>query len=756
MKKIKLSLRRRFPRLLKFGLIIAALAVGIALYRYYFVPQPATIAKLTEDIGGGITFTQTVQQEDNGGGGTLTTSDGKKTTVKNTAELPAAKKFLLDGNKWVNGKCETSAPAAGTGGATATTPITCSGRSSRSCENTAGCYWDGNSCKKDDSYQPGTTGGVPAADVITADATLCPVGNTTAPVGSWVATGEGLDANGNVCTFSGCPFRACVKVEAGCKINYKNKVKCGEILATDPTKLVASNAMGCQYFNTEVGQSSTDCAKPLATCYLGGTAYPSGSTKEGKVCNDGEWKVIGEGGYDQKLCDFVYGAGKTTFNNSNGQCVTKTVVTTPSTTKDACTGITCQEGKTCQVLTNGWECIPTGKSAGEFVAKPGDCLSGKATYETSRFQNSKTRETPWRCTGAANGTSVNAMSDCASGFGLYDSNAKKYLCRDCVEGINSQDKTKKSYFTCEGGKAVYHTCPNGEPYKNDNNQFVCPSATPAQPGSNVQTGSLTGGISVVPTDVTNKVLVNPTLKVGDGCSPKIDGSKAESCSNCPNQKYATNTWDRDFFGQNITICGTAADLQSRYPNRNTSYFKEHIAPPPETKTDIPAKPKTLPPIVDGEKGTLLENTATYDQTDCKYGGSPQSAKYGGSAAHGDKTVYECLNSGYGLGTLTIPAQPAIPEPEKNILPIGKSCYLKYSNKYDCSNCPDGKYASNLALKNGQNGAAPTICGTAEDLAKKYPNTNSIYFEEGVANTINIVESKSLLTKILDFIRGLFR
>ncbi|KKU26100.1 MAG: hypothetical protein UX37_C0006G0023 [Microgenomates group bacterium GW2011_GWA2_46_16] len=384
--KKRRSSRRPHLRTSIIALILVVLAtIGYLTYRYFFVPQPVTIAKLIEDVDGDITFTQTAQQESTGVGGTLHNKKTGKTIKVDTAqdltkalEIVKSKNITTAqcqslGKILINGSCITPA----------TTPVKV------------------------------TTPGAPLdPNVITAEAQLCPVGNTTAPVGSWVATGEGLDENGNVCKSSGCPFRACVKVEAGCKINYAKKAKCGDIFVNDPTKLVASNAMGCQYFNTETGQSNTDCTKPLATCYSGGTAYPSGSTKDGKVCNDGDWVEK----YNQALCDFIHGDGKTTLD-SNGKCISKPVVAT--TTKDVCDGKICSDGKICHTLPNGWECIPD-----PAKLKPA-------------------------------GATVSSASECASHIKTPD--GWQYVCKKCTEGINPQDSN--SYYTCDAnGKAVYHNC----------------------------------------------------------------------------------------------------------------------------------------------------------------------------------------------------------------------------------------------------------------------------------------------------------
>ena len=422
--KKRRSSRRPHLRTSIIALILVVLAtIGYLTYRYFFVPQPVTIAKLIEDVDGDITFTQTAQQESTGVGGTLHNKKTGKTIKVDTAQdLTKALKIVKSknittaqcqslGKILINGSCITPA----------TTPVKV------------------------------TTPGAPLdPNVITAEAQLCPVGNTTAPVGSWVATGEGLDENGNVCKSSGCPFRACVKVEAGCKINYAKKAKCGDIFVNDPTKLVASNAMGCQYFNTETGQSNTDCTKPLATCYSGGTAYPSGSTKDGKVCNDGDWVEK----YNQALCDFIHGDGKTTLD-SNGKCISKPVVAT--TTKDVCDGKICSDGKICHTLPNGWECIPDPaklKPAGATVSSASECASGKAT--TKRIGGPD--DYALVCEGIE-GTYVSKASECASGIASHikTPDGWQYVCKKCTEGINPQDSN--SYYTCDAnGKAVYHNC----------------------------------------------------------------------------------------------------------------------------------------------------------------------------------------------------------------------------------------------------------------------------------------------------------
>jgi len=446
MTKRRLSHRPRFRASL-IALILTILATaGYFAYRYFFVPQVVTIAKLIEDVDGDITFTQTAQQEANGGGTFHNKKTGKTIKVDKAEDLTKSLD-VVKSTKITEAQCQSLEKKLING--SCITPIK--------------------------TTTTVTTPGDPlsAPDTVTST-TLCPGGNTGIPAGSWAATGYGLNASGKHCkTGEVCPQRECVHYDLNCKID--DTKSCGEALATDPAKVIVSSAMGCEYSNTTTNTPDPNCDKPLATCYTSNAAYPSGSTKEGKVCSNGQWVTK----YDQTLCDFIYGAGKTTLD-SNGKCISKSVVTT--TTKDICDGVVCSDGKKCEVLSagNGWACVVDEsklKPAGATVSSPSECASGEA----SPTGNKNTLSAKYVCIGGQKNDIVDNASQCISNYALSQTNGK-VKCVPCVEGMNNDDRTDSSYFTCDSsGKAIFHNCTTGSPTK-ASGTWSCPPA-PAQPAN---------------------------------------------------------------------------------------------------------------------------------------------------------------------------------------------------------------------------------------------------------------------------------
>jgi len=473
MTKRRLSHRPRFRASL-IALILTILATaGYFAYRYFFVPQVVTIAKLIEDVDGDITFTQTAQQEANGGGTFHNKKTGKTIKVDKAEDLTKSLD-VVKSTKITEAQCQSLEKKLING--SCITPIK--------------------------TTTTVTTPGDPlsAPDTVTST-TLCPGGNTGIPAGSWAATGYGLNASGKHCkTGEVCPQRECVHYDLNCKID--DTKSCGEALATDPAKVIVSSAMGCEYSNTTTNTPDPNCDKPLATCYTSNAAYPSGSTKEGKVCSNGQWVTK----YDQTLCDFIYGAGKTTLD-SNGKCISKSVVTT--TTKDICDGVVCSDGKKCEVLSagNGWACVVDEsklKPAGATVSSPSECASGEA----SPTGNKNTLSAKYVCIGGQKNDIVDNASQCISNYALSQTNGK-VKCVPCVEGMNNDDRTDSSYFTCDSsGKAIFHNCTTGSPTK-ASGTWSCPPA-PAQP--------------VTPATIDPKTLNNVNAECdGDYASVGSDG-----------------------------------------------------------------------------------------------------------------------------------------------------------------------------------------------------------------------------------------
>ncbi|MBW7840951.1 MAG: hypothetical protein H3C36_15225, partial [Chitinophagaceae bacterium] len=215
-------------------------------------------------------------------------------------------------------------------------------------------------------------------------------------------------------------------------------------------------------------------------------AYPSGSKRsDGKICNDGKWVDVP----DQKLCDSLYGQGKSIPDSKTNGC--KLVVAKATDPCDSLRAQCSNAGKICKVNpTNNVAYCETDpsklKSAGTVVSSASECASGKATPNAAPLIQGNTGVNGWICTGGKENDIVGTASQCESNFATPTGTPGKVKCQTCKEGINVQDASGRSYYTCEGSKAVYHVCPPGQIRKD---YRMAPSecipdpklATPAQP-----------------------------------------------------------------------------------------------------------------------------------------------------------------------------------------------------------------------------------------------------------------------------------
>ena len=522
------------------GVLALLLVVSFFVWRNFLL-QPVTIAKLVEELDDGVTFTQTQGQAAQGGGGTLTnTNTGKSVKVDKNKDIEKGLKIIT-----LNPKSSPQDKIA----------------AQKACED-LGKQWKNGSCLTSakvavpPAAQNGGTPAIPAS-TITANTTLCPGGNTGVPAGSWAATGYGLPASGTGrCTTSGCPRRECIKYNDDCSLGETKP--CDEVLSSDPTKVVLPPSAGCEY--TAGKPNSEGCNKSPGSCYVSGGIVPSGSTNsKGETCYNGQFVKD----KTQEICDFLHGSGKTTLNPINNQCETKAVAPAPAAplTGEALCNDRIKNGAKVKWGPRG--CTAT-QPAGAHVANPSECNSGKAVQSHSSPNAQGQTQTYYICTGATPGTLVDAAYQCDSGYATQNSSGQ-WVCQTCKVGLNAQDKSGHSYYTCENGKAVYHSCGTGTPQR-DENTWTCPSATqptttvtdPSDCGPNttphlIQTGPRGGGAHYTcdPNPAPAQPTTDGKLKIGDPCT---DTWGANGCKEaCPGGSFSP--------GIGGTRCGTKDEVK---------------------------------------------------------------------------------------------------------------------------------------------------------------------------------------------------
>jgi nitrite reductase/ring-hydroxylating ferredoxin subunit len=153
--------------------------------------------------------------------------------------------------------------------------------------------------------QPPAGGGTPSTDK-----KICNTGSAGVNVeaGKWVATGYGLDKDGNRCTSSGCSQRECVQITDSC--GHSKPKPCDVQYKTDPTSVVLPPSAGTEY---TAGLTPAEIAKAEADAKAKGEAPPAKVLPKNQ-CYDkstsGQWVIVTDGTPKSGSPDEVCGDGK--------------------------------------------------------------------------------------------------------------------------------------------------------------------------------------------------------------------------------------------------------------------------------------------------------------------------------------------------------------------------------------------------------------------------------------------------------------
>lgn len=756
MKKKKLSLGRRFPRLLTLGLIIAALAVGFALYRYYFVPQPATVALLVEDGGNGLQMTQTQAQAANDSGATITdTKTGKKVRIINTSKDP---------NKLFDVIAQIVNPVI-TGNKTRIIE-------SKIIDATKEPILEGNSCTiscpTGQHCVPNSSGGTcelnltsnasvpdPAGTAEDETTGMCTTNGSPVKVGTWAPTG------GNI---SGTTIGACVQCQnikgrfefAGPPAPCSDKIKAGESVTLPPYADKQPDRY-CGSFASSAG----GCASCQAAGQQVGVGQSVQQNGETLYCDPKTGNLV------KSLCSTTqhWEAGTGCVNNSQPVPAKAPIITQAQ--KDC-------EARAANGEKVGWndsKCRGTAV-AGTQVSSASECTSGTTTYITP------TSSSPGKliCTGGKPGDVVTSATQCESGLATpltSATNPGKYKCETCETKINSANP-KYSFYTCVGGKSVYHHCPNGvEQFSEDGRRgYKCSSpATPTQPGTTPQTGNNPGAATINPNagkyDITGK------RSAGSSCS--VCNYQFETCDHfgstyyCYEKKSTTLKSDDDSqSGNNPSVVtnidpatlknvGKECDSTMAYTDGKGNYYADAEHKYPTTPScsqlcdkgvdgKIASKPSGGKVYCDTPK--LTTNNPSQPEKPSVPTDAEQKAKC--EAQITDKNTQTCYkNNQSGLWVLTTKsATPVKNEPDQPKFAEGEEC----PNNTRCTaECP-GKY-SMAKVKNGYTISIEYYCGDQSTVEKQLKARGV----EATVTEINQVGGVvSIWQRIIDFFRGLFQ
>ena len=367
---------------------------------------------------------------------------------------------------------------------------------------------------------------------------------TDIPAGYWAPTGYGLRPDGSHCNGSAgekCEQRECaycsgrqtdssgpkqtdtVGYEGYARSNGKLVTKsCGDIVKEDPRKVIMPPDPGAEYWTQSNG---TVAPQPQKSCTSPSGPIPSGNKDgSGKYCSNGAW--VDESKYiadEQARCDAsAGGAGKSKFNVSTGRC--DTIAQKPAT--PTLTGEAACKAKSGYHWAGALGCVK-GMAAGSKVNSPSDCTSGDAIHV---YVNSN--EQYYKCTGGANGDVVTDPGYCASGYASRNSSGD-LVCSSCKAGANPADKTGSSYYTCDGGKAVYHSCGQGA-YVSNGSDGKCVSKTYNTPVTSTTTNT------------------TPTQPTGDGKQIGGTTTNPDTCKYGTTSQYAS----RGLWACNMSAKGT--------------------------------------------------------------------------------------------------------------------------------------------------------------------------------------------------------
>ena len=335
----------------------------------------------------------------------------------------------------------------------------------------------------------------------------CSTNGSPVKAGTWAATGRYIDDKGNVCTDyktnPNCKGACdqCKAVKGRYEFDGKDLAKCDKQVATGASVTLPSYA-NKSYCNGQ--PSCNSCFAKINGKYIQIGIGQSYQDKKGitQYCNpDGQPSTKLDEEAMKKFCP----AGQKWIN---GKCDVVAVV------------------PAAPVVPNTPQ-VPTKvlKSAGATVSSASECVSGEA----SPTGNQNTPTAKYVCIGGKTNDIVDNASQCISNYALSQTNGK-VKCVPCAEGMNNDDRTDSSYFTCDSsGKAIFHNCTTGSPTK-ASGTWSCPPA-PTEPVTPTTYNEDSTGIN---SDYSHE---------GDGntppapAEPKILGDRCQSFSDCGEGLY---------------------------------------------------------------------------------------------------------------------------------------------------------------------------------------------------------------------------
>lgn len=326
-------------------------------------------------------------------------------------------------------------------------------------------------CLKNSSSAAACTSvcGAPIIPPITSGGTstpekrICNTGTAGVNVesGKWVATGFGLDKDGNRCTTGGCSQRECVQITDKC--GHSKPKPCDVQYQTDPSSVVLPSGGGTEY---TVGKTAAEIAQAEKEAKEKGEAPPT-KTLPKNQCYDkneaGQWVIITDGTPKSDDANKVCGDGK---------FVTKTEYTAAQKASCEADGLH---------TWNGAGCDPKklGSSDADKKAQAADCRAQNKSYDAVKNTCGSTlkcgpgyklRESDGFCD-LDNPRGSEAIRDgiIRSGESFCKSVGKKFepstgLCigvgetpsagrpRTCATGITYTSGTKNGYRFCEVDK----------------------------------------------------------------------------------------------------------------------------------------------------------------------------------------------------------------------------------------------------------------------------------------------------------------
>lgn len=704
-KRTKPSKKKSIFSKLLLPLIIAV--VAFLSISYYYVANYGTgplsflvgtpmVALLVEDTGNGIKITQTSSQAANNTGAKVTdTNTGKTVTITNTSKdgskLDSAivsvvgngsgnKLNTITDNAVIN--ASTCTDDKGTGCVSVKTSdirAASQAQAKADCLARGGTWSDSQGCLNPNA--PVTT---PVTDT---SGPSCPGASSNIGAGQYAQTGRNAESLGG-----SKDQRECTKCGGGGPGLWGGSYICGAGPATNYITR-PDEVIDCK------GKPDASCAK--ASCWANGTWYAdSPSSVGGRYCHNGTWvadytKTKNEecsgrkdgSFYNEHLNSCVKAptckSGET-LDQANNVCVSS--VNNPATTKTCGAGLklvgnSCMSAadlgravQRCEEVPGKLFNVVTGQCGAQSAAVVATNKAVNPALSCGKQTDSKGNVSWVDCTATKEIISIRFCS-----AGKFDATGN-CIVNGVVNSSNNSSYKKvgqecpKDYLSCSG------FCD-----KNSEGKFA----------SKIVNGKIVCDVPpalTVSTPPKTETPIDPASfkNVGTPCGATYMASK-----NSKGEWTSTPTC-----GQVCDI-GSDGHWKSKVVKGVQVCDVPYVAPAdPATPANIP-DPK-LPKIVDGAPKSLIENTATYDQGDCKYGGVDLSGKYGGTANNGGKIVYECRNSAGSLGTIETVQEPSPSSNLPKIVDAAPKSLLEGTPTYDVGDCMyggidlSGKYGGTAA------------------------------------------------------------